>query len=418
MKIQLPDSAEPTTQTATRRYELDWLRCAVVLGLIPYHAAVMFALGPSDYLKNNQLSIGFDWFATFANIWAMPLLFAIAGAASWFALGRRSAGRYTRERLLRLGVPFVAGVLLLVPIQVYLGNLSHPGFHENYVRYYLDFLNSWTLIPTRGVFGHGIDYWGHLWFIPYLLACSIFLLPLLLALRTAGGARMIAALARGCASPLGLIVLLGLPYALAELILQGQIERTAYADYTVYNQWVVLILYAIGFVMGYVLFANDAFSRALVRYRLVLLVIAIAVLAGYEAVLIVAIGAGGGPTPGLLTVALIRLLRGYMTWCCMAAILAYAIRYLRVTNAALRYLNEASLPVYVLHMPILTALAFYLLPLDQPLLAKYASIVALTFIATFAVYHFAVRSVPAVRVLLGMGRKPADDAKAALGTVR
>jgi glucans biosynthesis protein C len=377
----------------------------VVLGLMPYHAAVMFTLGPGDYLKNSQRSIAFDWAATFANIWAMPLLFAIAGAASWFALGRRTPGRFARERLLRLGVPFVVGVFLLVPIQVYFGDLSHPGYHETYPQFYADFLRSWTAIPQRGVFGHGLQYWGHLWFIPYLLAVSIALLPLLLALRTAAAARAIGAVARLCAGPAGLLLLLGLPFGLADVLLKAQIEHSALADYSVYNDWVVLIVYAIAFVVGYVLLAEGAFSQALSHHRRILLVAAIALLAVYQLVLVLTVGSSGHP-PDLLASTLIRLLRGYMTWGWIAAILGYAVRYLNVTNGALRYLNEASYPVYVLHMPILTALGYYLLPLALPLVLKYLTLTALTICATFAVYHFAVRSVPVVRVLFGMGRAP------------
>jgi hypothetical protein len=402
---------------AGRRYELDWLRLLVVLGLIPYHAAVMFALGPSDYLKNGQLSIGFDWFAYFASIWAMPLLFAIAGAASWFALGRRTPARYARERLLRLGMPFVVGVLLLVPIQVYFGDLSHPGYHATYVQFYGGFLRSWTLIPTRGVFGYGDQYWGHLWFIPLLLAVSIFLLPLLQAICTARGAAVIAALARVCATPLGLVLLLGLPYGLVEVALQAQIERTAYADYTIFNQWVVFVIFVMSFVAGFILFANDAFSQALARYRLWLLGAALALLVGYELMLIAIIG-GGGHAPSLVATVAIRLLRGYMTWCCVAAILGYAIRYANGTNGALRYLNEAGYPVYVLHMPILTALGFYLLPLALPIVLKYVVLVVVTFGATFAVYHFAVRSVTPVRLLFGMGPRPKGGARLATGVAK
>jgi peptidoglycan/LPS O-acetylase OafA/YrhL len=104
-----------------------------------------------------------------------------------------------------------------------------------------------------------------------------------------------------------------------------------------------------------------------------------------------------------------------MTWCCVAAILGYAIRYASSSNAALRYLNEAGYPIYVLHMPILTALGYYLLPLALPILPKYALLLVVTFSATFAVYHFAVRSVTPVRLLFGMGSRPRGNARLAAG---
>lgn len=50
----------------------------------------------------------------------MPILFVLAGAAAWFALGHRSPGDYVVERFKRLLVPFVFGVLVIVPPQAYL----------------------------------------------------------------------------------------------------------------------------------------------------------------------------------------------------------------------------------------------------------------------------------------------------------
>lgn len=54
-------SVTPVTAHAgnSRRHELNWLRVLVVLGLIPYHAAVDFAVGPEGYIKSSQRNLPF-----------------------------------------------------------------------------------------------------------------------------------------------------------------------------------------------------------------------------------------------------------------------------------------------------------------------------------------------------------------------
>jgi hypothetical protein len=184
-----PPGELTTTSRGNRRYELDWLRVIVVLGLIPYHAAVVFAVGPGDYIQNNQRSFVFDAGATLVAFVGMPLLFVISGAATWYALSHRSSSAYLVERVQRLAVPLVFGILALVPIQLYFYYLNQPGYHLSYLQFYGQFLDDWAHIARIGVFGHGFEYWGHLWFLLYLLAVSVFLLPLLVWLHHGPGQR-------------------------------------------------------------------------------------------------------------------------------------------------------------------------------------------------------------------------------------
>lgn len=94
-------------QKKIRRYDLDWLRIAAVLLLIPFHTARVFNPPEQFYAKNDVLSDALQRFIVFVGPWHMSLLFFLAGAASWFALGFRSGGRYAGERLV---VPFLFGL--------------------------------------------------------------------------------------------------------------------------------------------------------------------------------------------------------------------------------------------------------------------------------------------------------------------
>jgi fucose 4-O-acetylase-like acetyltransferase len=64
--------------------------------------------------RNRILSEVVEGFVTFIDIWFMPLFFFIAGAAAFFALGRRSSREFAVERAKRLLVPFVFGMLVIV----------------------------------------------------------------------------------------------------------------------------------------------------------------------------------------------------------------------------------------------------------------------------------------------------------------
>lgn len=389
---------------AGRRYELDWLRAVVVLGLIPYHVAVVFSVGPGDYIKSGERSFAFDVGATLVAFIGMPLLFLISGAATWYALGRRKPSAYMGERIGRLAVPLVFGILVLVPIQLYFDRLNVPGYHLSYLQFYGQFLDDWLHITQLGVFGRGFQYWGHLWFLVYLLAVSLFLLPLLAWLRRGQRQKYVARLAGMAQHPLGLL-LLGGPLALVEVVLQGPIGSTPVADYNnLYSGAAGLILYAVAFVLGYLLVSDATFQLALVRYRAPFLAMGALLLVAHECIL----GAFGlVPMGGPLAISVVRLLRGLITWCLLVSALGFASRYLSTGTRLLRSLNEACFPLYVLHMPILTIFAYFVVRWHAPVLVEFAMLVLLTAFATFVVYEGLVRRTPVLRFLFGLkARKP------------
>jgi len=385
----------------TRRYELDWLRVLIVLGLIPYHVAVVFSVGPGDYIKNNERSLTFDAGATLVAFLGMPLLFVIAGAASWHALERRSAFAYLSERLNRLAIPLIFGILALVPVQLYIDRINVSGTRLNYLEFYRQFLTDWTRIIQLGVFGRGFQYWGHLWFLLYLLAVSLFLLPLLGWLRRESQQAQLRRLAYAARSPLGLL-LLGLPLILVEVGLQGPIGPRPLVDYSsLYSGAAGLVLYAVSFLLGYLLVPDATFHTAVIRYRMQALVLAFTLLATHE--FLIAVG-GTSALQDALFLALVRMLRGFITWCLLIAALGYASRYLNRGTPLLTSLNAACFPLYVLHMPILTVLAYYVVRWNVPVPVKFFLLVAGTGVVTYLIYAGLIRRIPLLRFLFGVKR--------------
>lgn len=92
-------------------------------------------------------------------LFMIPLLFLVAGLLTPGSLERKGPGRYARDRLLRLGIPFAVFVLVLWPPLMY--PIHPPG--ETPPSYWYDVTHSG---------GWGLDA-GVMWFIGVLLIFSL-----------------------------------------------------------------------------------------------------------------------------------------------------------------------------------------------------------------------------------------------------
>ena len=139
----------------------------------------------------------------------MPLLFAVAGMSSRYALERRSASEYTKERASKLLVPLIFGMVLLIPIQSYLAGL----YFNNHASY----LNYFTSIPDFSGYD-GAFTPGQLWFILFLFVISMISLPFMIMYKNKGKGTL------GGKTPLILIILMGILPSIAGNDLLGFIE--------------------------------------------------------------------------------------------------------------------------------------------------------------------------------------------------
>jgi hypothetical protein len=111
--------SKAVSQATGRRYELDWLRVMIVLGLIPFHVVGLFTATIDTYFVGGQTNPLIAIIGNFLGLWPMSLLFLIAGAGAWFALGAHTPRHYTRERTVRLFVPFLFATLVLIPTRFF-----------------------------------------------------------------------------------------------------------------------------------------------------------------------------------------------------------------------------------------------------------------------------------------------------------
>jgi glucan biosynthesis protein C len=94
----------------------DFLRAALMLLGIPYHAALPYSTTEWN-ISSGEDSWVFTAFADFVHLWRMPTFFVIAGYFALLILRRRGTREWLTGRFKRLGIPFLFGVVLVVPAQ-------------------------------------------------------------------------------------------------------------------------------------------------------------------------------------------------------------------------------------------------------------------------------------------------------------
>ena len=149
---------------ALRSFELDWLRTAAVLVLVFFHTSEIFSDG-WFHIKNAETSYFFNVLSSFIYIWHMPLFFFVSGASSAYSLRIRTGRQYRKERIARLLIPLIFGIVLIIPPQSYFENLQKVNFSGSFLEYYPHFFD--------GIYPSGNMHWGHLWFLFYLFVFSI-----------------------------------------------------------------------------------------------------------------------------------------------------------------------------------------------------------------------------------------------------
>jgi peptidoglycan/LPS O-acetylase OafA/YrhL len=158
-----------------RNVAFDYLRSFGVLLVLLHHAALAYVtfgfLNPYDFMQtfspvvDGLKWVGFDRIVLVNDTFFMPLLFFVSGLFVWTGLQKRGVFRFLGARFLRLGLPFVVGLLLIIPVAYY------PTVLENGLVFE---------IPVQGFGAFWLDYIrgglnppGPLWFVWLLLSFDL-----------------------------------------------------------------------------------------------------------------------------------------------------------------------------------------------------------------------------------------------------
>ncbi|TYB63251.1 acyltransferase [Nonomuraea sp. PA05] len=396
--------AGPSGGTVTeRRPELDAMRALVVVGLVFFHASLVFDSRDDFYVKNAETTGITFIIAGLCVIWAMPLLFLIAGLGTWHSMRRRGPGGFAVERLLRLGVPLVFALVVLLPLPQWLRARGTPGYAESYWEFWPRFFTVRLELSDFPFILEGEHFeTGHLWFVVLLLTFSLLLAPLARWVPRERARRARARLV-ALSRPRGALLLLGLPVAAVCAVI-GLAE-----EFGGWDRWAYLVF----FLYGFLLVTDRDFRAAMRRDRVPAAVAAVTLLAvGMPGFILVGQDPGTDPFRDLTPLAVgVRTLYGLAGWCALVAILG-ALDRPRPASASpgrrrgwYAYLAPAVLPLYILHQPIVVAAAYFVVGWRAPILVEYLVIVAVSLALTLLAYDLLVRRTRVTRFLFGM-REP------------
>ena len=152
---------------------LNNLRAVIILVVLAVHASLAYlgSATPSAFdqppylwrafpIVDAHRWYGFDIFCAWTDISLMVLLFFVSALFSWPSLARKGTAKFLADRFQRLGIPFLFGVLVLMPLSLYAVYLTtaHDRSFSAYVHHLL-----------------ALPIWdnGPMWFLGQLLALTV-----------------------------------------------------------------------------------------------------------------------------------------------------------------------------------------------------------------------------------------------------
>lgn len=389
---------ENTNEKNTRLHYLDWLQVIAVLGVFLFHALHPFDDLVDWHIKNVEKSTFATLFAVFFTPWGMSFFFMMAGATSWFSLRRRAPGRYARERVTRLLIPFIIGSAVLTPIQSYY-EWTHRGWWEGgtFIEFIFNskastnfFIESPEIFTGPEIFG---DFGYHLWFVAFLFIYSLIALPVFIWLKEDSGKRFITSLTQLTKWRGGLLV-----FAILPILIRINLQPY-FPDYTGWTDFFFLLVF---FICGYIFISDEKFMEAIRRDWGIYLFLGIACTLFLFSVVVGVPMLKWMDSPGTAEFYISWTVLGINSWSWTMVMMFIGMRFLDFTNKWLRYFRKASFPVFWVHHAVIFTIGFYVVQWEVNILIKMLAVVVGSFVISLGFYELLARRIKPVRALLGL----------------
>lgn len=347
-----------------RKHYIDNLRNLTILLLFPVHTFMIWNdFGSRFYIWQGENKI-LSTLIVLVNPWFMPILFALAGMSARYALEKRTNKEFMIQRVNKLLIPFISGLVFLVPFQT----LYARKFFNNYDGSLPD---NWRYFFTHCTDFSGYDGAftpGHLWFILFLFLISmitLFLFRLMPYETIAVSVEKMPAFG---------VLLLFIPIWL-------MYNCGNFGGFSLGKSFAL-------YLAGYYMLSNDLIFEKLeknIKWLATLCVIGtIASVAMYYKFSFY----------GDLWV-------NFIGWISILVILVEGKRFLNKKTGFTEYFNRASYPIYILHQSVLVALAYYIVRISDVLLVQVFCICIGSFLLTVLAYHI-IKLLPVVRKMIGI----------------
>ncbi|WP_315762001.1 acyltransferase family protein [Sphingomonas sp. Y38-1Y] len=368
---------------AGRHYGLDWLRIAAFALLILYHIGMVFA--PWHWVIDTQRSYP-ELIPPMALLtpWRLSLLFAVSGYASRMLFVRSvSDTAFARSRNLRLLVPLAFGMVVLVPIEMYI-QVATRGYPHGYWTF-------WTRDYWRigQFYGREFPSWEHLWFVVYLWAYTMVTIALS-RLGRLPGVRVATWLGEELRLLWAPILLMGF-FRLGMLFVIPEKQG-------LFTDWPGHVVYYPMFLFGFTLAAQPRLWDAIERHwKLAALASALS-----GAIIVAAeMTWQGDAVPPHWAMAALRGADVAMGWTMTLVLFRLAERFWNRDHRWRRTLGEAVFPFYLIHHAAIVFFAWETLPLGLDPWIEFAILLGAT-AATCAIFYLVGSRIRWLRPLIGL----------------
>lgn len=366
-----------------RRYDLDALR-VIAFGLLIFYHIGMFFVPWEWHIKNNVIYHWIEVPMLFLNRWRMPLLFIISGMGVALSLQRRTTAAFSRERLQRLLLPLVFGILVIVPPQVYVERIAYNQFSGSY----FDFLSTQAY---HGEYPKGNISWHHLWFIPYILVYSFMILLLHRYFKSHPNAKIFTFIQRQMAGKWSIYTLL-LPLFLMECFLDPFFPVTHALVGDWYNFTYSFTLFVYGYM--FIQYQKTFFTTVQTYYKsylytgIVCFTVFIWIVYTFE----------DGYTRHYIEASFNQV----NMWSWLLFLFGVAAKYLNQPNAFFAYCNTAVYPFYILHQTVIVVLAYFLIEKPWGLATKFGLLTLGTALSCWLLYDLLIKRFKLLRLAFGL----------------
>jgi membrane-bound acyltransferase YfiQ involved in biofilm formation len=301
----------------------------------------------------------------------MPLLFVLAGVSARLALKKRTYSGFVKERLSKLLLPLISGMVTVVALMTYYADRFNCGYKGSFLSHYKVFF---TKLTTFTGYDGG---WtpAHLWFLLYLFLVSMLCLGVIVLQKKFLPKLSFKNMNAGIISALGILPLIFCPV----LNFAGK----SVASY--------IALYLIGY---YVISENSIMDK-IVKHRLVFLIIMLITDVTSVYMFIWAENSSEVLSTVVMYIA---------SWFGILALLGFGRKGFDMNNKVTRYLTSRSFLFYVFHFIWIVIFQFYLSRLTDNIAVLFIIPIAGTFIMTFVTCEIIVR-IPFVNFLFGVKKK-------------
>jgi glucans biosynthesis protein C len=382
----------------TRLDYLDHLKVALMMLVVAHHAGQPY--GSSNgfwYFRTEETTQLGSFFAVNAGFF-MSLFFLLSAYFMPASYDRKGAGAFLRDKLQRFGLPVLFGFLILVPLLMFTYYIHFRGYPE--IGFFTYYVNVYFGLGGKPAGWAGPSWpdlqFAHLWFVQHLLVYSV-LYTLLRRWRPRHAYGREPAQTADFPKPSAVIAFVVVVSLLTFLVrIEYPIDRWVGFLGVIQTEFAHVPQYASFFIVGALAARRQWLTRLPASAGRSWLTVGI-ILAVLQYLQVLPFHSFGGFTPHSLFYSF------YETFLCTGLIIGLLYLFqtcLHRSNTILRRLSANTYAGYIIHVPIVVGLQFWVEAWPIGPMGRFLIVTVLGIFLSFACSEWVLRRLPYVRSIL------------------